>query len=183
MSESFPFKSRRLELGSGKRPTEGFISNDINDFDGIDIVGNPWEIDLPDESLEEVLALGVIEHITFEQVNQCFANVFRMLKPGGQFYFDVPDLVAWCRYAVDHAEGREVPFDRNHVLSTLYGWQRWPGDEHKSGWYHDHLEETLAKAGFTKREYDVNLFLNRGIERRRMLRPADAHFFCVATKV
>jgi len=170
----------KLEVGSGQRPTPGYLHNDVNAFDGIDIVGNPWEIDLPDHSVAEVLALGVVEHFTYEQARLTFANVARMLAPDGEFVFDVPDIPVWCRYVADHFEGRETPFPIDHVLATVYGWQRWPGDEHKSGWYFDLLDGELDAAGFTQRTYGVEQFLERGISRNRMHRPADAHLYCIA---
>ena len=172
----------KLEVGSGQRPTPGYLHNDVNAFDGIDLVGNPWEIDLPDGTVSEVLALGVIEHLTYDQVRATFANVARMLAPAGEFVFDVPDIPVWCRYVVDHFEGRPAPFTLEHVLATLYGWQRWPGDEHKSGWYLDRLESELVDAGFGTRTYGVEQFLERGISRNRMHRPEDAHLYCIARK-
>ncbi|MEW5984339.1 MAG: methyltransferase domain-containing protein [Acidobacteriota bacterium] len=172
----------RLEIGCGQRPTPGYIHNDVNPFPGVEIVGNPWDIDLADGSLDEVLALGVIEHLTYSQVDSCFANVHRMLCSGGTFWFDVPDLKVWCRYVCDHLDGQATPFPIHHLLATLYGWQRWPGDEHKSGWYEAKLVETLRRAGFGPLRFGVDLFLSRGIERNRMKNPLDAHLYCVATK-
>lgn len=173
----------KLEIGSGQRPTPGYLHNDINSFPEIDFVGNPWEIDLPDSSLEEVLALGVVEHFTYEHVDLCFSNIFRMLEVGGKFYFDVPDISIWCRYVVDYFNGVEIPFAIEHVMSTLYGWQRWPGDEHKSGWYQSLLESTLRKAGFVAFEFGVSHLREKGLSRNRFDRPQDAHIYCVATKV
>src|SRR5262245_44746391 len=89
---------RKLEIGCGQRPTPGYIHNDLNKFDGVDIVGNPWEIDLADGSLEEVIALGVMEHMTYPQFDETLQNIRRMLQPGGVFLFDVPDIPVWCRY-------------------------------------------------------------------------------------
>ncbi len=172
----------KLEIGSGQRPTPGYIHNDVNDFPGIDHVGNPWEIDLPSGSLDEVLALGVIEHLTYAQVDLCFDNIFRMLEPGGAFYFDVPDLPVWCRYVVDHFSGKTIPFPIEHVLSTLYGWQRWPGDEHKSGWYQALLEQAIARAGFQDCEFGVQVLLDKGFVRNRFSRPHDAHIYCLVRK-
>lgn len=172
----------KLEIGSGQRPTPGYIHNDMNAFPGIDIVGNPWEITLADNSLDEAMALGVMEHLTYEQFDKTLTNIHRMLKPGGEFYFDVPDIVVWCRYVVDHAAGKEIPFTIEHVFSTLYGWQRWPGDEHKSGWYSPRLEQALDKAEFTNRKFGVEHIMAKGIMRNRFSRPHDAHFYCVATK-
>ena len=175
-------KSKCLEIGSGQRPSPGYISSDINAFDGIDVVASPWEIDLPDNSLDEVLSLGVMEHFTYINFDKCLNNIYRMLKIGGSFYFDVPDIVIWCQYVTDHFSGKEIPFTIDHVFATLYGWQRWEGDEHKSGWYQDLLKNTLDKAGFIKQEYGVNLFLDKGITRNRMLRPTDAHIYCKVIK-
>ena len=172
----------KLEIGSGQRPTPGYLHNDINAFPGIDIVGDPWTIDLASGSLQEVIALAVMEHLTYRQFDDTLANVHRMLEAGGKFYFDVPDITVWCRYVVDHFDGKEIPFTIEHVFSTLYGWQRWPGDEHKSGWYRTRLEEALAKAGFTDLSYGVNHMLDKGFMRNRFMRPHDAHFYCVATK-
>jgi predicted SAM-dependent methyltransferase len=172
----------KLEFGSGHRPSPGYLHNDVNDFDGIDIVGNPWEIDLSDATVTEVLALGVVEHFTYEQARATFRNVHRMLVPGGEFVFDVPDIAAWCRYVADHFAGRETPFPLEHLLATVYGWQRWPGDEHKSGWYDELLEKELEAAGFTTHTYGVEQFLERGLSRNRMHRPADAHIYCIARK-
>jgi len=171
----------KLEIGCGQRPTPGYIHNDLNAFEGVDIVGSPWDLDLDDNSLDEVLALGVIEHLTYEQVSETFRNVKRMLKSGGIFVFDVPDIPIWCEYVVNFFRGEEIPFEIDHVFATLYGWQRWPGDEHKSGWYSEKLEEYLTNCGFNNFSFGVDQMKSRGHVRNRMDRPADAHLYCVAT--
>jgi predicted SAM-dependent methyltransferase len=173
---------RKLEIGCGERPTPGYIHNDLNPFEGVDLVGSPWEINLPDNSLDEVLALASIEHLTYGQVRDTFKNVYRMLAPGGVFLFDVPDIPAWCQYVVDYFAGRSIPFTIDHVFSTLYGWQRWPGDEHKSGWWKAKLEEELHQAGFHDLEYGVELMLEKGLMRNRFMRPHDVHIYCRANK-
>lgn len=175
MSEIHP---KKIELGCGVNQTPGYLHNDINPFDGVDIVGNPWEIDLPDHSMNEVIALGLMEHLTYQQFSLTLDKVRRLLEPGGLFLFDVPDIPVWCRYVVDHFEGKEIPFSIDHVFCTLYGWQRWPGDEHKSGWYREKLDQALNQAGFTEVEYGLQPFQERGIVRRRMSRPHDAHLYC-----
>jgi predicted SAM-dependent methyltransferase len=173
---------RKLEIGCGQRPTPGYIHNDLNAFDGVDIVGSPWEIDLPASSLDEVLALGVIEHFTYGQVYDAFTNVHRMLAPEGIFLFDVPDIPVWCGYVADHFAGRSIPFTIEHVFSTLYGWPRWPGDEHKSGWWQEKLEEELHRAEFHELSFGVEVLLDQGHMRNRFLRPHDAHIYCRAVK-
>lgn len=172
----------KLEIGCGQRPMPGYVHNDVNPFPGVDIVGSPWEIDLADESLDEVIALAVIEHLTYGQVDSCFANVYRMLRPGGTFYLDVPDIPVWCQYVCDHFAGRPTPFPLEHLLSTLYGWQRWPGDEHKSGWFLENLAAALVRAGFREHRFGVEHFTSHGLVRNRMSNPKDAHIYVVAVK-
>jgi predicted SAM-dependent methyltransferase len=182
MNNLIPLHLRKLEIGCGQTPTPGYIHNDLNAFEGVDLVGLPWEIDFPNDSLDEVLALGSIEHMTYSQVADTFRNVHRMLSPGGSFYFDVPDIPVWCGYVVDYFAKREIPFSIEHVFSTLYGWQRWPGDEHKSGWWLARLEKELNEGGFEKLSFGVELYLEKGIMRNRFKRPHDAHIYCRATK-
>jgi predicted SAM-dependent methyltransferase len=120
--------------------------------------------------------------LTYAEARQTYERVQRILAPGGVFIFDVPDLPVWCGYVVDYFAGKPTPFPIQHVLATLYGWQRWSGDEHRSGWYRELVEEELVRVGFSDIEYGVEHFLARGHVRNRMLRPADAHIYCVAHK-
>lgn len=174
----------KVELGSGERPTPGYLSTDVTAPNGVelDCISPAWELSLPDGTVSEVLALGVVEHFTFTQAALTFANVYRMLEPGGEFLFDVPDLVVWCRYLTDLHDGKPVPFTREHILATLYGWQRWPGDEHKSGWDAGRLTSELGEAGFETVEWGVEQFVGRVLLRARMTRPEDAHIYCRAVK-
>lgn len=173
----------KLELGSGQRPTPGYTTNDINAFDGIDIVSKAWLIspnEIPDDSLDEVIAIAFMEHLSYEEFYDTVVNVRRMLKPGGVFLFDVPDLEAWCRYFIDPPP----EFDREYILRTIYGWQRWDGDGHKSGWTAPMLETAVDEGGFefcAVEKVPVE-FRSRLIYRYRFTRPElDAHFYVRAS--
>lgn len=171
--------AKRIELGSGQRPTAGYAHNDINPFDGIDLVCNPWEIDFASGSVEEIIALGVIEHLAYADAAKTVANVHRLLATGGKFYFDVPDLAKWCGYLTMESP----PFELTHIMATLYGWQRWPGDEHKSGWVVSNLQSMIRAAGFTEWQFVTGAaFIAAGLGRTRMARPEDAHLYIIAEK-
>ena len=168
-----------LELGSGQRPQPGYVHTDVTECAGVklDQVSPAWLLDYPDDHFSSVIALGVMEHLTYAQFEDTLDNVRRMLTPHGHFLFDVPDLCVWARYLADHAQGIETPFPLEHILSTIYGWQRWPGDEHQSGWTLNLLVDKLEAAGFKHLTFGVDVFLSRGLERRRMTRPEDAHLY------
>jgi predicted SAM-dependent methyltransferase len=179
-------KPAKLELGVGERPTEGYLHQDISQSSGVDLdyTCPPWEIPIEDGALNEILALGVIEHLRFEEVSKTAANVHRMLAAGGSFIFDVPDMKVWSEYLynVTHGRAEENPCSAEHVWRTIYGWQRWPGDEHKSGWTHEEIRSILQSAGFSKIAEGVELLQAKGIERRRFTRAWDAHIYLCATK-
>jgi predicted SAM-dependent methyltransferase len=177
-----------LEIGCGDRPTPGYVHNDL--FYGGDNSLDTYafgqmaakDIDYEDNTLDEVIAIGVMEHMTYADFHATLANVYRMLKPGTWFWFDVPDIETWCSYVANPLS----PFPQEHVMCTLYGWQRFPGDEHKSGWTLETVKKACNDAGFkefmnlTKNPY---VFIQHGLERRRMTRwSADAHIYVVAVK-
>ncbi len=172
----------KLELGSGKRPSEGYLTSDINAFDGIDFICSPENIGLASHSLTEILALGVMEHLDFRTVDLTLTNCYRMLGSGGILLFDVPDLYEWCKMYVLSMHDLDVPFTREHILSTLYGWGRWPGDEHKSGWSKESITKALNRAGFYNLEFGVHVMTDRGHKRNRFNRPEDAHIYVCARK-
>lgn len=184
--KSAAIRPTKLELGVGDRPTEGYLHQDIicRGKVRLDFVCPPWEVEIEDDSLTEVLALGVIEHLRFEEVRKTAANVHRILAPAGCFVFDVPDMKVWSEYLynVTHGRARENPCSAEHVWHTIYGWQRWPGDEHKSGWTREDVLMVLSEAGFGKFEESVEVMLGRNVERRRFRRSWDAHIYICAIK-
>lgn len=178
----------KLELGAGHRGTRNYIHHDAYPFPGIDLVCKPWELPYGDGELDEVLALAFIEHLTYGEAFDTFREVHRCLKPGGEFVFDVPDYPAWAAMYLRWIDptlhlSREPEASLEHCRQTLFGWQRWPGDEHKSGW-----DETLLIDELMTTKFDVNVrqdgqfFLDRGLYRRRFTQPWNAHLYVVAVK-
>ncbi len=173
----------KIEIGAGQRPTPGYVHNDVNKFEDIELVGQAWEIDVPENSVEEIIAMGVVEHLTYQKLDQTFRNFVRILQPKGQFLFDVPDLFVWSEYLYNVLRGRPCPFTLEHVLATFYGWQRWEGDEHKSGWTKDTIYDKLSECGFAEVRDGDQVFRSRPeLWRRRLDRPEDAHIRIVAVK-
>lgn len=139
-------------------------------------------LDLPDESLSEVLALAFVEHLTYDHALDTFRNVHRMLQPGGTFLFDVPDYPVWVGYYLTHLQGDSMPpATMAHVRRTLFGWQRFPGDEHLYGWDRDLLKKALQITGFIPLSWDVAPFKARAY-RARFDKVWDAHLYVTATK-
>lgn len=132
----------------------GWITNDVYPFDGVDIVGPCWDLrGIENGSVDEILAKGMIEHLTYHEVVRAFVEWSRVLRPGGHFDVEAPDLDEYIREYLKMlsdpvsvtGEGQGVdsrePADEDACAGidrwlrrAIYGWQRWPGDEHRSGW-------------------------------------------------
>jgi predicted SAM-dependent methyltransferase len=172
----------KLELGAGQRPTRGYTHHDQYAFPHIDLIDDPWMLTLPDRSVDEVLAVAFIEHLTYDQACDTFRNVNRMLKRSGTFLFDVPNYPVWVRRytkLLDAGPDDSLP-TLDHCRQTLFGWGRWPGDSHLYGWDQDHLCDTLEACGFRVVTIDgVDHFRSR-TWRARYDHPWDAHLYVVA---
>lgn len=92
----------RLDIGCGANKNAGFVGMDMLDLPGVDIIWDleefPWP--LPDNCVTTAVASHVLEHINpHKGVFIKFMNeVWRVLKPGGQFAFVVPYAESFGMY-------------------------------------------------------------------------------------
>lgn len=80
-----------LEIGGGNTPVSGAVNLDIESLPSVDIVADitdQWPIE--DASVARVESHQVLEHISPADLPHVFAEVHRVLEPGGAFVADVP---------------------------------------------------------------------------------------------
>jgi predicted SAM-dependent methyltransferase len=177
----------KLELGSGNRPTEGYLHQDIIQLDTkLDFCCEAWNICLDSESLSEVIAIAVMEHLKIEDFRRTLKHIYSLLKPEGVFYFDVPDIRVWSSYLflVTNAPNIEnthlCPYSKTDIYKTVVGWNRWQGDEHKSLWIKEDVYYEVEKAGF--KVSDGFEEIKKRVQRDRFNHPENAHIFIKAVK-
>jgi predicted SAM-dependent methyltransferase len=185
--KSSVIKHDKLELGCGQRPTPGYLHQDITGQPGVELDFNCqiWEIPLKENSLSEIIAVALMEHLCFADFTKALKHIHKILKPQGVFLFDLPDIKIWREYLyyITHGMPEKSPFSKEHVYATFWGWQRWPGDEHKCAWLKDDLFKHLREIGFSEiLDEDTQIFLSRGISRDRFKNPANAHLYIKAIK-
>ncbi|RJQ04430.1 MAG: methyltransferase domain-containing protein [Bacillota bacterium] len=79
----------RLDLGCGDATPEGYVGIDKRPGPKVDMVHDLEQgIPYPDASADEVRANHVLEHLGDKE--RIMAEVWRVLKPGGRFVFEVP---------------------------------------------------------------------------------------------
>jgi len=177
----------KIELGSGERPTDGYLHQDIIQLSTkLDFLCPAWELPCEADSVDEVLAIAVMENLRIEDFRKTLKKVYEILRPGGLFLFDVPDIVVWSYYlfmVTNHPEfenSYSVPYSKTDIYKTIVGWNRWPGDEHKSLWTGGDVYYELASVGFIV----GNGFndIKQRVHRDRFDRPENAHIYIIALK-
>ena len=144
----------RIEIGSGEYPRDlkHRINSDAdNQYIHMDIrFGLPHQdiqadilyLPFQDSSIEEILAVQIIEHIHWVIVHQAFIECYRVLKPSGLlklYTFDFWQLVGLMR-------DKKISFQRG--LNWLYAGGRYPENIHRGAFSVDYMREMLEERRF-----------------------------------
>ncbi len=162
----------RVYVGAGQDAPDwtsrGWLCNDLPEaaaiYGSIGLIGPCWVLSVPDGSVSEIMARGVLEHLTYHEVTWAFAEWRRALAPGGHVDVEVPDVIEYLReYERITREGTPCPKEwsdcypgepEDHVVCSgadrwlrraICGWQRYPGDEHRSAWTEPLFRHYLGK--------------------------------------
>ncbi|MGA2219097.1 MAG: methyltransferase domain-containing protein [Terracidiphilus sp.] len=102
------------------------------------MVLNIEKIDLPDNSVDAVIALHVLEHVDDRAALQ---EIRRVLVPGGMFITAVPIVEAWS-----------TTYENPSVVSKRDRIKHYGADDHRR-WYGRDFRDRLKEAGFTVEEF------------------------------
>jgi SAM-dependent methyltransferase len=113
----FAAGARLLNLGAGFRPSPpGFLPIDREALPGIRVVGDTSDVPLRSGSLDGILCETVLEHVP--DAEKAFAELDRLLKPGGRVFLTLPFL--WPYHASPHDYRR---WTSSGVARDLRGFQ------------------------------------------------------------
>lgn len=155
--------TRKLYVGCGKDRVDGYIHVDKRPLDGVNYVGDAWDIFPQFMDVDEIYSRHMLEHLTSMEADYALRNWFKALKPGGKVHIVVPNLDFHCQQWLN-AEWSESSLhdkwsDARHGFSGLYGWQKqcdplkddydvsyW--DVHKSGYNERRIRFLLERIGY-----------------------------------
>lgn len=125
----------RLNLGAGNKPMPGYENIDIKG--GIDVTKLPHA----DDSVDEIRASHVLEHISYHQTLDVLRHWFAKLKPGGIVKVAVPNL----EYVIAKMEqgATDEPLE-----GFVMGGHSDEHDVHKSMFTYNKLDASLRAVGF-----------------------------------
>ena len=144
-------KHIRLNLGSGGVEIPGYISVDKNDTRA-SILMDVFDLDFEENSVEEIIASHLFEHVNPYRSVELLQKWFKVLKPGGKLIMEVPNIEELCRHFITANKQ-----DRYGILNCIYGsvntTETGEKDEitspHLWGWYPEIMQDHLMWAGFT----------------------------------
>jgi len=139
----------KLHIG-GKEKKDGWSILNIQKNDNVDFVGDISDLSqFDDESIDEIYASHVVEHVNQKNIPKTLKGIHRVLKDDGKFYISVPDMDILCRIFLDPKAPHKVKF---HVMRMMFGGQIDEFDFHYFGWNMLFLKDYLEVAGFKKIE-------------------------------
>jgi len=146
----FPNGIDKLEIGSGNNPESGYIHLDIlPHLRGLDIQSDVRKTPIPNDYVsKEIRAVHIMEHFCHPKYSgepmrkkygttlEVLKEMYRILKPGGEFYMVTPDFEKICASSADKrvrnywlqrwaVGGHENEYDTHHWLWTFEDAQKW----------------------------------------------------------
>lgn len=134
----------KLYLGSRDIRPEGFLTVDLDPTHDPDILADVTDLtEIASESVDEICASHILEHIPWPQSYQALAEWARVLRADGLLRVAVPDLGLLARLI---AEGRNVWW----AAGLLFGVGRLENmlEAHQYGYTRDMLTAMLRSLGF-----------------------------------
>ena len=145
----------RLNLGCGGKLLPGYVNIDVADSrDGVapDMVGDVLNLSsFEDGSVDEVLSVHMIEHLSRWDVPGALKEWARVLKPGGRIVIECPNLLSACEALIANPESAHSFADDGGQTSMwpIYG-APVEGDPlmlHRWGYTPESLSRLLEQAG------------------------------------
>lgn len=152
-----PAEPLRLHLG-GKEVKTGWKIVNIQPGPGVDLLGDVRDMShFSDNSVDEIYASHVLEHIGQQAMLPTLQGLHRILKPGGELRISVPDIEVLSRVVSDASSPMEKRF---LAMRMMFGGQVDEHDYHYFGWTWDFMRLFLGQAGFARlqRVRDFGLF-------------------------
>jgi predicted SAM-dependent methyltransferase len=164
----------RLHLGCGSVKMEGYLNVD-GDYMSHDPEVTIQDITKPfpilDNTVDEILTVHVIEHISRQHIPPMFKEFYRICKTGGFIAIEWPDLLKMCQEVVNNPECFWTHDKRltKRTISGIYGDSaRYPDPTmlHKWGYSAESMRRLFIEAGFSTVLIQPNLHQKSPIDSR-----------------
>lgn len=142
----------KLNIGCGYNRLEGWLNVDNSADSAADSLMEAHDLRLENASVEEIMALHLVEHLGFFKTKYFLSECWRVLETGGTLTLETPDIEkTFAVFLAGDAAAREA------ALGWVYGSET-AGMGHAYCFPKELLLELLAEAGFQTRAVTEFLF-------------------------
>ncbi len=148
-------KKLKLHLGCGGFYKKGYVNIDkhpvnVKSVDRSFDCQNP--LDYNTDSVYEILAIHLFEHLKRSGLNRTVKSWHRVLKPGGKLILELPNIeVIMENFLRTRVEGDITGLlDSDEYLKWIFGNQEREGQYHYWGWAPGTLRKFLYKFNFSE---------------------------------
>lgn len=135
-----------LHIG-GKERRDGWKILNVQAGPAVDFVGDIRDLsEFGDDSIENLYASHVLEHVAQAEVVPVLRGVYRTMKRGGKFLVSVPDLDTLCQLYINPSAPPQVKW---HAMRMMFGGQIDAYDFHFVGFNEYFLSTFLTESGFS----------------------------------
>ena len=105
----------KINIG-GETKKEGWKNFNAQQKPDVDIIGNIKDLSqFENESIDEIYASHVLEHVDIRSTPSTIKGIYRVLKKGGKFYVSVPDMDALTVEDLNDTEVRQPKSNANNM--------------------------------------------------------------------
>lgn len=144
----------KLHLGCGKKYLEGYVNIDAKSPVADMQLDHLGKLPFDEESVEEIMAIHLLEHIWPQDVEDHLRHWCTLLQPKGKLILELPDLYKSAKNYIKAIDSGDHGDIQKMALWPIYGDNpdRNVYDCHKWGWTFKTLRYKLWEAGFNNVE-------------------------------
>lgn len=142
----------KLNLGAGGIEYPGFLSVDLHDKRAHILMDITKLTDFEDNSVSEIMASHVFEHLNPYHSHDILREWFRVLKPGAKLSMEMPDIEKCCHSFINNKDY----YARMGVINVIYGSVNTTNvggpdnitSPHLFGWWPESVYNHLVETGY-----------------------------------